>query len=86
MKTKIKEILKKQDRSVSFLKRRTKISRYSLDLIVSGKKSPTVEQVSEIANALDVKPENIFFDINANNIGSDSLDTTDELINKDKAS
>jgi DNA-binding XRE family transcriptional regulator len=68
----IKEILKKQERNVSFLKKKTSISRYSLDLIVKNKKSPTWQQILEIANVLNVRPKDIFFDLETNTNNSNS--------------
>lgn len=50
----IKNILKSKNRSVSWLQRKTGIARYSLDLIVKGLKSPTIEQSKKIAEALNV--------------------------------
>jgi len=53
-------ILKEKDRTVSFLVRRTGISRYSLDKIVKGEKSPIIEEANRIAKALSETVENIF--------------------------
>ncbi len=57
---KLKMILKEKDRTVSFLVRRTGISRYSLDKIVKGEKSPIIEEANRIAKALSETVENIF--------------------------
>ncbi len=57
---KLKMILKEKDRTVSFLVRRTGISRYSLDKIVKGEKSPIIEEANKIAKALSETVENIF--------------------------
>lgn len=54
-------ILKKKDRSVSFLKRNTNITRYSLDKIIKGEKSPTLNQAKQIAKALNILVSEIFF-------------------------
>ena len=53
-------ILKEKDRTVSFLVRQTGISRYSLDKIVKGEKSPIIEEANRIAKALSEKVGNIF--------------------------
>jgi len=65
-------ILKKEDRTVSFLKRNTNITRYSLDKIVKGEKSPTLNQSKQIANALNVLISDIFFDLDTNTNKSNS--------------
>ena len=57
---KLKMILKEKDRTVSFLVRQTGISRYSLDKIVKGEKSPIIEEANRIAKALSEKVGNIF--------------------------
>ena len=73
-------ILKREDRTVSFLKRNTNITRYSLDKIVKGEKSPTLNQVEQIANALNVLTSDIFFDFdtNTNNSNSNNKNKTKE--------
>jgi len=65
-------ILKKEDRTVSFLKRNTNITRYSLDKIVKGEKSLTLNQSKQIANALNVLISDIFFDLDTNTNKSNS--------------
>lgn len=83
----LKNILKLKDRSISYLVRKTGIARYSLDLIVQGKKSPTIEEANKISEALGETIENIFFDKSTNTINSNSFTDTEELINdKKKAS
>jgi len=56
----LKNILKLKDRNVSYLVKKTGITRYSLDLIVHNKKSPTIEEARKIAEVLDETIENIF--------------------------
>lgn len=63
----IKKILKEKNRSVSFLQRRTGISRWSLDLIVKGLKSPTIEEAKKIAEALEVPVEDVISNLIKNN-------------------
>jgi len=60
---KIRDILKQKNRSVSWLQKETKISRYSLDLMVKELKSPTTEQIKKIAEALDVSISEILWEI-----------------------
>lgn len=63
----IKDIMKKKNRSISFLQRETGISRYSLELIVKELKSPTIEQVKQIAKALEISVSEILVEINVKN-------------------
>ena len=68
---KVKEILEKHDRPVSYLVRMTRISRYTLDKIVKNEKSPSIDELMEISNALneDIK---IFFESNTSTINIDN--------------
>jgi len=64
--SRLKKLLREKYRSVSYLVEVTKISRYTLDSIAHGKKSPTLDQALKIAKALDIKDTDIFFIFNTN--------------------
>ena len=71
---KVKEILEKHDRPVSYLVRMTRISRYTLDKIVKNEKSPSINELMEISNALD-EDIKIFFESKTNTINIDTNKT-----------
>jgi len=54
MEKNLKDILKIKERTLTFLQRKTGITRYRLDLIAEGKRSPTLIEIKKIAEALEV--------------------------------
>ena len=64
--TRLKKLLREKYRSVSYLVEKTKISRYTLDSIAHGRKSPTIDEALKIALALEMDKKDIFFIFNTN--------------------
>jgi transcriptional regulator with XRE-family HTH domain len=70
--TKLRQILKEKDRTISYLVKKTGISRYSLDLIANGEKYPTTREAELIADALGVSVVDLFFNPKTITIKSES--------------